>query len=405
MKKNILFIWSFLLLVLTSTACRKETIQEAAPVIQEKDYLVSAKLVAEMPQSILQALADSEGFPQIKTDIKYDVQVYQVIYLTTYKDDEIKASGLLCVPKNAATALPVLSGQHGTTFEQQDAPSNFPATFSGFELFASAGYLTVIPDYIGYGISKHLFHPYYDQKHSALAVIDLIKAAKSFAAKNNIKLNNKLFLTGYSEGGYVTMATQKEIETNPAHKLQVTAAAAGAGGFDLTGMLAEISSEKPYSKPSYLAFILQAYNKTYNWNRPLSDFFQEPYASKLPGLFDGVTTAGTINRSLSNDPKKLFNPVFYAELKKSDGELVLKQALVNNTIYTNWVPASPTKIFQGTADESVFYQNSKKTYDYFIAAGAKQLEFIPVKGGTHGSSIEPMMMEVIPWFKSLSSNN
>ena len=200
------------------------------------------------------------------------------------------------------------------------------------------------------------------------------------------------------------MAAQKEIETNPDHKLKVTAAAAGAGGFDLTGMLSEISVDKPYAKPSYLAFILQAYNKTYNWNRPLNDFFQEPYASKIPGLFNGVATAGTINSSLSTDPKKLFNQEFYARLKQDDAEVTLKKALVANTIYTNWVPGSPTKIYQGTADESVFYQNSKDTYDHFMAAGAQNLEFIPIKGGTHSSSITPMMMEVIPWFKSFKDS-
>jgi len=404
--KNIIVSWLFLLLLVTSVACRQSEIQEETTPVPapEKEYLVEAKLLAELPQSILQAMADSEGFPEMKKDMQYDVQVYHVTYLTTYKDQEIKASGLLAVPKNYTGALPVLSGQHGTTFEQQDAPTNFPAAFSGFELFASAGYLTVIPDYIGYGISKDIFHPYYDQKHSALAVIDLVKAAKSYAKKNQLTLNNKLFLVGYSEGGYVTMAAQKEIETNPAHGLKVTAAAAGAGGFDLTGMLSEISADKPYTKPSYLAFILQSYNNVYSWNRPLTDFFREPYASQIPGLFNGIATAGTINRSLTNDPKALFNPEFYATLKKANGESELKKALVQNTIYTDWVPASPTKIYQGTEDQSVFFQNSKATYDKLIAAGAKDLEFISIPGGTHSSSIEPMFMKVIPWFKSLKNN-
>src|SRR5687767_14440408 len=201
------------------------------------------------------AMADSRGYPKIKNDIKHDIQIYNVTYRTTYRGKEINASGLMCIPKNVKGAMPILSGQHGTTFEDHSAPSNFPVSFSGFELFASAGYLTVIPDYIGYGVSKDIFHPYYDQKHSALAVIDLIKAAKSFARKNTLSLNEKLFLVGYSEGGYVTLAAQKEIESDPVHKLKVTASASGAGGYDLTGMLGEVTSGKAYPNPSYLAFI------------------------------------------------------------------------------------------------------------------------------------------------------
>ena len=403
MKNNIIAYCLSLLLLGLSTSCQHNEIKESTPApIQEKDYLVEAKLLAELPQSILQALADSKGFPEIKKDIKTDVQVYHVTYLTTYKNKEIKASGLLALPKNATGTLSILSGHHGTTFEQKQIPTNFPTAFSGFELFASSGYLTVIPDYIGYGVSKDIFHPYYDQKHSALAVIDLVKAAKSFAKKNQVKLNDKLFLVGYSEGGYVTMAAQKEIEQNPKHGLKVTAAAAGAGGFDLTGMLAEISEDKPYSNPSYLAFILQSYNTAYSWNRPLTDFFQEPYASQIPGLFTGSSSAGTINRALTNDPEKLFNPTFYANLKQENGELELKKALIQNSIPTGWVPASPTKIYQGTEDQSVFYQNSKDAYDKLKAAGAKDLEFISIKGGTHSSSLEPMFMGVIPWFQSLN---
>lgn len=401
-KKKFFVSWSLILVLFSSEGCQQETLlaspAETAP---PKDYLVNAELVGELPHTILKSMADSYGYADSKGDIRYDVQVYRVTYLTSYRGQEIQASGLLAVPQDAPEALPILSGHHGTTFEQQDAPTNYPDSFTGFELFAAAGYLAVIPDYIGYGASKHLFHPYYDQQHSALAVIDLVKAAKSYAQQKGLKLNDKLFLVGYSEGGYVTLAAQKEIETNPEHQLKVTAAAAGAGGFDLTGMLSEISADKPYTKPAYLAFILQAYSHTYNWNRPLTDFFQEPYASQLPRLFDGVASAGTINRSLAANPAQLFNPDFYANLKKAEGELALKKALADNSIHTNWVPLSPTRIYQGTHDESVFFQNSKNTYEKLKAAGAKDLSFTAIQQGTHSSSIGPMMMAVIPWFKSL----
>jgi pimeloyl-ACP methyl ester carboxylesterase len=401
-KKRILTLWSLILMTLTGVGCRQETLPPAIGTpLTGKDHLVSAQMAGVLNLQALKRLAELHGYGALKANIRYDVQVYQVRYLTTYQGREITASGLLAVPLNAPGPLPLLSGHHGTTFEQQDAPSNFPATFTGFELFAAAGFVTVIPDYIGYGVSKHIFHPYYDQQHAALGVIDLLKAAKSHAGKQKLALNDKLFLVGYSEGGYVTLAAQKEIETHPEHQLQVTAAAAGAGGFDLRGMLSELSADKPYAKPAYLAFILQAYSHTYNWNRPLTDFFQEPYATRVPGLFNGVAGSGTINGALPSDPAELFNQAFYANLKKADGELALKKALQDNTIYTNWTPASPARIYQGTHDESVYFENSKTTYEKLKAAGAKDLAFIPIPGGTHSSSIGPMMLAVLPWFKSL----
>ena len=403
MKKHIFIYWFLLLSLLVNPGCRQDEAEaKAITPVAEKEYLVNATLVTELPQAIMTAMADSRGYPKIKKDIKYDIQIYNVTYLTTYRGKEIKASGLMCIPKNMNGAMPILSGQHGTTFEQESAPSNFPVSFSGFELFASAGYLTVIPDYIGYGAAKNIFHPYYDQKHAALAVIDLIKAAKGFAKKNKLALNEKLFLVGYSEGGYVTLAAQKEIESDLRNNLKVTASASGAGGYDLTAMLSEVTSGKDYPNPSYLAFLLQAYNATNGWNRPLTDLFNQPHAAKMQELFNGTTSAGAINRALPKDPEKLFNPAFFSELQKSDGELAFKNALKENSLTTNWVPASPTRIYQGTADEVVFFQNSKGTYEKFKAAGAKNLEFIPIEGGTHGSSIEPMLMSVIPWFASQS---
>ena len=351
-----------------------------------------------MPLNMLQSIAASQGYAVYGKQIKHGVSVYKVIYNTSYQGKDIKASGLICVPQNMAAPAPLLSAQHGTIFTDSEAPTSFEG-LSGFELFAAAGYITLIPDYIGFGESKEIFHPYYDQKHSALAVIDLIKAAKTFAEEKNIEVDDKLFLAGYSEGGYVTLAAQKEIETNPKHGLKVTASAAGAGGYDLTAMLAGVTSGKPYPYPSYLAYVLQSYIHTNNWNRPLTEFFQEPYASKLPSLFNKQNSGGAINRNLTTEPARLFAPAFFKGLKDPGKETVLKQALQANS-FLDWVPQSPTRLYHGTVDNIVPFENSKITYDRFIARGATQTALIPIKGGTHGSSFAPMLQNLVPWMQS-----
>lgn len=394
-----LSFYLFLSFLLFGSGCQSEVVAplsvEIAPV---KERLVSSELVASVPQNMLQSIATSEGFGAYINEVKYGVDVYKIVYYTTYQDREIKASGLVCVPQNISEPAPVLSAQHGTIFTQHDAPTNF-TDLSGFELFASSGYVTFIPDYIGFGASEGIFHPYYNQKYSGLVVVDMIKAGKSFCQKESIHLSDKLFLVGYSEGGYVTLAAQKEIETHPEHGLQVTASAAGAGGYNLVSMLGSVTAGKSYPYPSYQAYVLQSYNNTNNWNRPLTDFFQEPYASRLPGLFDGTNGGGAINSQLTTDPKGLFSPAFFEALQKPAGELPLKQALQANSFY-DWVPQSPTRLYHGTADEIVPFENSKETYERFVAQGAKQLEFIPIQKGTHGTAFEPMLRSLIPWIQS-----
>lgn len=393
---RLLLIYTLLFGTLVShTSCDKEAV--AAPVA-EKELYVSSELVTTVPKSMLQSLATGSGYGVYANEIKYGVSVYKLQYYTTYQGKEIKASGLVIVPQGMTTPAPVVSAQHGTIFTQSDAPSSFTG-LSGFELFASAGYVTLIPDYIGFGASKHIFHPYYDQKHSALAVVDMIKAARSFYKEKSISTNEQLFLVGYSEGGYVTLAAQKEIETNPQHKLKVTASAAGAGGYDLTHMLSGITTGKTYSYPAYLAYVLQAYNHTNSWNRPLAEFFQEPYASKLPQLFNGSNGGSAINRELTTDPQKLFIPAFYSNLQDTGKELALKQALQENS-FNDWYPKSPTRLYHGTADNIVPHENSRLTYDRFKAQGAPQTELISIEGGTHSSSFVPMLQSLVPWIKA-----
>jgi pimeloyl-ACP methyl ester carboxylesterase len=349
----------------------------------------------------LQVIATLKGFGSFVPLIQYDVDFYKFTYYTTLNGSKIQASGLLGIPKNMPTTPALLSAQHGTMFSDADAPSNFPATFSGFELGASAGFVTIIPDFIGYGISKDIVHPYYDMQSSAAAVVDMIKAAKYYLKSQNKAVNDKLFLLGYSEGGYVTMAAQKEIETNKNHNLTLTAAAEGAGGYDLTTMLTKVATVPSYATPSFLALFIQSYNTTYAFNRPLTDFFMPVYAAKIPSLLDGSKTGDQINQELSTSPSALLSTAFYSSLTNPAAETAFKAKLALNS-FPNWYPVSPTRMYHGTADEAVFYETSQTTYNKFIAAGSKQLTLTPIPGGTHTTSIVPVVLDALPWMKTLS---
>ncbi|WP_205499865.1 alpha/beta hydrolase family protein [Rufibacter psychrotolerans] len=399
MKKNLL-TWRWLVLALVVlSSCDLSDDEEPTP--DENEYFVSAKSLGTIPNEALQVYATAAGFTNFVAYLDYDVEFFEFVYNTTYKGSRVQASGLLCIPKGTPGAPAMVSAQHGTIFADADAPSNFPAGFSGFELFGSVGYVTVIPDFIGYGTTKDLVHPYYDEEHSAAAVVDMLKAARFYLQQQQIATNDNLFLVGYSEGGYVTLAAQKEMEADADHDLELTAVAAGAGGYDLIGMMNTIATVPTYVEPSFLPLILHGYNVTYGWNRPFTDFFQQPYAGKLPGLLDGTRDREQINSELTTTPSQLFAPTFYANLSSPTGELALKQALTQNSLL-DWTPQAPTRLYHGTQDEAVFYQTTVTAYDRFRAQGATQVTLHPIENGTHRTSIEPMMLDVLPWFESLN---
>ena len=393
--------WILLLYVFVLGGC-KDKEGDPAP---ESSNLVSASLVANVPKTLMQTYAVGYGFEDYVDHIKYDVSFYKLIYKTTFKGNEIEASGLLAIPRNTPTTPALLSAQHGTMFRNADAPSFFltsPTAFSGFELFGATGYITAIPDYIGMGVSSSIVQPVYDETYAALAVVDMLKATKSFLKNENIAVNNNLFLLGYSEGGYVTMAAQKEIETDASHKLDITAVAAGAGAYDLPVMMSMVATATTYTTPAFLAKIVYAYNNTYDWNRPMSDFFQDPYAAAIPGLLDGSKSGDEIDAQLTDIPADLFAPAFYQNLQNPSGETVLKQKLAENS-FLNWVPESPTRLYHGTEDETVYFQTTQSTYDRFIQGGATNVTLVPIPGGGHISSIEPMVFDALQWFESLNN--
>lgn len=384
------------------TSCKKQSSNDPIPEeITGKEFFVSATSAGSFSKGQLQQLAALKGYAAYVPLIQYDVDFFRFIYHTTFKGKQIEASGLLCIPKNVPTAPALLSAQHGTMFSDAEAPSNFPAAFTGFELFASTGFVTVIPDFIGYGISKDIVHPYYDMQSAGLSVVDMLKAVKYYLKTNNSAISDKLFLLGYSEGGYVTMAAQKEIETNASHDLSITAVAAGAGGYDLSGMLSQIATVDSYSNPSFLALLIQGYNTTYNWDRPFTDFFAQPYAANLPALLDGSKNGDQIDSELNDSPAVLFCPTFYNNLTKPTGETALKAKLAENS-FPDWYPKSPLRLYHGTADAAVFFATSQTTYNRFIAAGANKVEFFPIPDGTHQTSIAPMMLDALPWMMLLA---
>jgi pimeloyl-ACP methyl ester carboxylesterase len=362
-------------------------------------YFVSATLSNELSAESLKTLANSFGQSAIADQIKYNVKTYKLLYTTTYKGKPIKASGLMYIPIGLTKKAPLLSLQHGTTFLKKDAPS-LTGEFYGVELFASSGYISIMPDFIGYGASADVFHPYYDQKHSALAVIDMIKAAQEYLNKEKIEFNDQLFLAGYSEGGYVTLAAAKEIELNPSYNLNVTAVAAGAGGYDLNEMLRGISTNSTYTYPSYLAFVLKSYMSTYNWDKSFDDYFADKYAKALDTLLTGEYDGGFINSKLTTQVNQLFDEEFYKDLKEGNPDAELKETLTKNSV-SGWSTKIPMRLYHGTKDEIIPYNNSEVTLQNFKATGATSVSLTPIPGGGHGSSFVPMLQSFVPWFNSL----
>ena len=188
------------------------------------------------------AAMDLAGTFAFRAVPQYAVQAHRLTYLTQDAlGREILASALIALPmKPANSSSPVLSYQHGTITQQAQAPSNLPDLASPEVVLASQGYIVLAADYVGYGASKTAAHPYLLAAPSAAAVIDLLTAAKYWRRTQRILDNKQIFLAGYSEGAYVTLATQKALEAGTSvHLSEIVSVAAGAGPYNVGRTLDE----------------------------------------------------------------------------------------------------------------------------------------------------------------------
>jgi len=334
----------------------------------------------------------------IPFELTYSVQTYSVNYYTIDgSGNEVLASGAIYIPQGV-NDLPLVSIQHGTETKRDHVASVSP--FNSVEgyvglIMASMGYVVLIPDYIGLGVSN-VMHPYLHAESLIPSVIDILRAGKTYCSDNQVTLDGRTFLTGYSEGGYTSLLTQKKIEENYLSEFNLTAVAPSSGPYDFQGMMEMIFQSDSYSNPAYIAFFLTAYNEIYNWNR-LSEILNEPYASITPGLFDGSKTWGEIISQMPSSFSELVNSTFISNVNNGNEEEFLNSLLENTQL--NWVPQTPIHFFHGEADEIVPIQNAITARDIFTANGATGIQLTIIPDGTHLSSGPEAVFGTIEWFE------
>ncbi len=393
MRSGRFLLFAVLLGVLFS--CQRE---ETEPVMPAGTFLSATALSSYDTTFVRMIVNGIEGIGQVT--LAYNVAAVRIIYLTTDPDGEVlPASGLLVMP--AATGpFPVLSIQHGTIARRQDVSSEDPMLNEGVVALISGagGYITLIPDYLGLGVSK-VMHPYLIRDVLAGNVTDMILAVREYLRRQGSSDDGHLYLAGYSEGGYVTLAAHRAIEMNGGPEgLQVVASAPMAGSYDLKLTMDTILSYGVYQSPAFIAYTLYAYDHYYHWNR-LQEIFREPYASLIPGLFDGAHTAGDINGQLPVEIDQLLQADFMKDWETGQMPWLL-EALRENSLL-DWGPAAPVRLYHGDQDHTVPYWNAVKAREELCKQGGQHISLVTIAGGNHDSSVIPSFTGALHWFDSL----
>ncbi len=331
----------------------------------------------------------------------YEIDIYRVIYKTIDADgNETQASGAVLLPADNSVHFPLCAYEHGTTVKRYDVPSYESGELLIGIMYAVAGYVTAMPDYIGMGDSPGR-HLYCHAKTEATASVDLLRATRNLCEEKNIQLNDQLFLFGYSQGGHAAMATTREIQLYHQNEFTVTASAPMSGPYDIDGAQTDlVISDDTYGAPFYLPYLLFSYNEVYKMYADYSDYLLAPYDSILPLLFDGNHDGWEIDAVMPDVPKLIIKPEILNDfINNPDNPFRL--ALEDNDL-TGWKPEVPIIMYYCTADELVSYMNALNAEDVFNANGSTTTSvYQPSASASHGDCAEPCLIFSRIWFDGL----
>lgn len=268
-------------------------------------------MVASYGTANLLALLRLDPLGQLLLTLNYSpactVNVYHIEYATLdAKSGPTTASGALMVPGGSPSLCqgprPIVEYAHGTSPNKNYNIAQLTGSNASSEglilaaMFASLGYIVVAPNYAGYDTSALGYHPYLVGQQQANDMFYALEAARSalpVAEAPTVTDDHKLYVTGYSQGGYVAMATTRALQTAGE---TVTASAPMSGPYALAAFgdaifLGEVNG----SATENVALLANGYQNAYgNLYAQPTDLFAAPYANDVPGLLPSTIPISSI---------------------------------------------------------------------------------------------------------------
>ncbi len=432
------------LMPLLLCACQRSAHNQDKPPDPEPPPPQRGELIGEAPTLVasyspdeLLALASSNEVTQLLVEQvltpECRINVYHFEYQTVDPAGDITpASAALMVPNDSATSCqgerPIVLYGHGTHTDKAFNMADLEASDNGEGLlmavvFAADGYIVVAPNYVGYGTSTLGYHPYLNGDQQSKDMIDALTAARSAlptADARDTRDGGHLLVTGYSQGGYVAMATHRALQEAGD---SVTASAPMSGPYALSAFGDAIFQGRVTSRsPESLTLLITSYESAYrNLYSSTTDVYEAQYATDIDTLLPSTTPLGELKDQGKLPDTALFSttppdpayadmtpattpanlaPVFAAGfgtdhllandfrlaylqdadtnpdggfpirsngLPPANPEHPLRQALKTND-QRAWTPTSPMLLCAGNADPTVLYLNTELMQNYWSSA-------------------------------------
>ena len=310
--------------------------------------------------------------------------------------DTLWVSGKIILPINRSLKGIILAN-HYTITSNQEAPSN---TTNFEEVFALKGYAVLMPDYIGYGISSSLPHPYLHWQSSAQTTIDLMTYTTQLLDYYHYQYQNNLIIFGYSQGAAVALGVTKLLEQDSL-PYTINQLYAGAGPYDIAGTYDYSVQVDSIGIPTAIPMIVTGLSEAYDLGLKKQDFFQEPLLSNYDNWIHSKSyTLNEIQSFFSTN--RLSQLMTSQGLDKTHPETAKLYQAMQNSSLIDYTPQCPSYFFHSLDDDMVPIINTihlrqhihATTDSTTIFSEQQKIEFHTPSAGSHMSACIDFVSQV-----------
>lgn len=275
----------------------------------------------------------------------------------TPQGNSLLVSGRVYLPKRRYLSGIVVAN-HYTICSDAEAPSRTVAMES---VLTMKGYAVIMPDYVGYGLSRDEVHPYLHWRSAAQTAVDLLNCIPDLLAYYGYSYPTDVVIDGYSQGGAVALGVARqleEMEYQGGIDWTIRKLYAGAGPYDPAATYDYCVSRDTMGIPAAIPLIVMGLNDAYDMGLKIEDVFMEPLLSN----YDEWVASKTMTVSRINE---LMGSVVMSELMTPEAldpthsiaETLYEMLLRNSNV--GYDLQSPAYFLHSVDDEVVPLVNSE----------------------------------------------
>ncbi len=300
--------------------------------------------------------------------------------------------------------------EHYTIMSDDERPTKKHTT----EQLALGDNLLIMPDYIGYGETKDMVHPYLNHEVCAINSIDALEAGCKVFEKmkdKGTKMEDdwKLYVLGASQGGGNALAVHKYLDTHLdlANKWRFDYSYCCAGPYSPSATMDFYYLVGNLTYPVILPIVIKSMLYCYpdimgKWKE--EDFYSDEYL-KVKDEMDKLFAAKQMNstdliaklKELLGKDNITVNDLLSKEALNKNSEMTkaLYECLDKNDLTKGWTPVHKIKLYHSQIDDIVPYTNAQALVGQF---GEDKVKLFNSYWAGHVNTC-------LKWYGTLATNN